>query len=522
MNPEAYCRWRQQLWSQRGPNVATPTYEALLPCYKEAIERCSQLSLDRPEQQNKSSACSKEQASVASMASVEATVKSPARKELLDAMLRAVNSGAEEPFYVIDLDAAVERLALWHELLPDIEPHYAVKCNSDPALLLTLAHAGTSFDCASRAEISQVLELGVPASRILYANPIKQPSHLRFAAERGVSLTVFDGEHELAKLAQCHPSCKLLLRIAVDDSQAQCVLSNKYGAQPRDAEHLLDAAARNGLHVVGISFHVGSGSSSVDAFRDAVKRAARIFDAAAERGSPMTVLDVGGGFPGVDTEEVSFHAMAVALRDALKVHFPRDRGVRIIAEPGRFFASPTHTLATSIIGKKVAGSTLAENAESDEALADTGATLRVNYYNNDGLYGSFNCILYDHASPSFEVLPTPSVVDTITNEATACVWGPTCDGIDCVVADARLPALPVGAWLYFQDMGAYTACAGSNFNGMALPDVVYLQAKSDDAKRPQPPRIAAATMLRQLAEDGVTAVPVKPSSAALENNAYKV
>ena len=85
------------------------------------------------------------------------------------------------------------------------------------------------------------------------------------------------------------------------------------------------------------------------------------------------------------------------------------------------------------------------------------------------------------------------------------VWGPTCDGIDCVLAaDSRLPAeLPIGSWLYFPDMGAYTRCAGSNFNGMALPDVVYLQSRAGGDGRPQPPSVAAAHMLQQLRQDGV-------------------
>ena len=148
---------------------------------------------------------------------------SPAsRQRLVEAMLHGVASGAEEPFYVVDLDAAKERLKLWRALLPDVEPHYAAKCNGDAALLLTLAAEGVGFDCASAAEIKEVLALGVPPSRILYANPIKQPSHVRYAAERGVPLTVFDGEAELQKMARLSPATDLLLRIAVDDSQAQC------------------------------------------------------------------------------------------------------------------------------------------------------------------------------------------------------------------------------------------------------------------------------------------------------------
>ena len=85
------------------------------------------------------------------------------------------------------------------------------------------------------------------------------------------------------------------------------------------------------------------------------------------------------------------------------------------------------------------------------------------------------------------------------------VWGPTCDGIDCVLADATLPTLETGDWLVFRDMGAYTSCAGSNFNGMALPDVVYLQAAPEGAEggqAPQPPHVATERMLRQMGWGG--------------------
>jgi len=292
---------------------------------------------------------------------------------------------------------------------------------------------------------------------------------------------------------------------------------------------LLATAEELGLHVAGVSFHVGSGSSSGDAFKDAVARAAAVFELAAKNGHPMSILDVGGGFPGVDSPEVSFRTMADALRSALQKHFPKERGVRVIAEPGRFFASPTHTLAASVIGKKIvqlradegaATGNATGNAEGDsryDAAAEGSLAVtaeRINYYINDGLYGSFNCVLYDHATPEVNVLPTPGETTAAVDEPPtaaddaplACVWGPTCDGIDCVISDAKLPPLQVGSWLYFPDMGAYTACAGSNFNGMDLPNIVYLQARGND-RTPKPPDEAAAAMLAQLAEEGVTPAP---------------
>jgi len=492
MSPEEYQKWRLQLWSQRGPNVATPTYEELLPCYKAALERCkSQVSRPPPPPPPQPAP--------------------PPPASVVDAMAAAVRAGAEEPFYVVDLEAAKRKLSEWREALPEVVPHYAVKCNGDPALLLTLASEGACFDCASAAEIRQVRSLGVPASRIVYANPIKQPSHVRCASKEGVPLTVFDGEAELRKMAALAPSMRLLLRVAVDDSQAQCVLSNKYGARPAEAAALLDVAHGLGLTVVGVSFHVGSGSSSTDAFGDAVARAAAIFALAEQRGRPMSVLDVGGGFPGVDSAQVSFSSMAASLRAALDLHFPRRQGLRLIAEPGRLFAASTHTLAACVIGKKVARRAV------DGGDGDGAEAVRINYFLNDGLYGSFNCVLYDHAAPECAVLLARgegggggggggaggggSEAAGGEGVAACTVWGPTCDGIDCVIADAHLPELEVGDWLYFSDMGAYTSCAGSNFNAVELPDVAYLQGHAPS--RPQPPETAAAEMLHKLAAEGV-------------------
>lgn len=549
MSEDEYAHYRLNLWAQRGPNVSAKDEKGILPCYKHALEKCGlrtpldgddiMSSLDISDGAGKAAALaiSSVPPAPAPAPSTKEPPRAASREATVEALLRGVASGQQEPFYLVDLDAALDRLALWRAELPTIHPHYAVKCNGDPALLLTLADAGVGFDCASQAEVEAVLALGVPASRIVYANPIKQPSHIRFASEHAVPMTVFDGEEELRKMALHYPKCELLLRIAVDDSSAQCVLSNKYGAQPADAAALLDLAASLRLTVAGVSFHVGSGSSSEDPFLDAVTRAAEVFALAKERGRPMRVLDVGGGFPGSDTPSITFKGMCKALRDALALHFPPSDhpNLELLAEPGRFFAAATHILAASVIGKKVfpappapaapAAATASAAPAPEKAAASPDAAgagglagrPRVMYYINDGLYGSFNCVLYDHASPDCAVLPTvlaAAASTTATDEAASdgsapsplcSVWGPTCDGIDCVIADAdQLPSnLPVGAWLWFPEMGAYTRCAGSNFNGMALPDVVYLQSRAGGDGRPQPPNVAAAHMLQQLRQDGV-------------------
>lgn len=101
-------------------------------------------------------------------------------------------------------------------------------------------------------------------------------------------------------------------------------------------------------------------------------------------------------------------------------------------------------------------------------------------YINDGMYGSFNCIMFDHQHPEPYALTVarspvthgPSHEDVA--QKLASVWGPTCDSIDCVAPLCRLPAaLDVGDWLGFDQMGAYTICAASNFNGFETSEVHY-------------------------------------------------
>jgi len=405
------------------------------------------------------------------------------------AMHRVINSGAEDPFFIVDLNAAIQRVALWKALLPRVTPFYAVKCNPDTMLLAALAQQDVNFDCASRAEIQTVLDLGVSSRRIIYANPCKQPSHLRFAKDVGVALTVADSEAELHKTAAVHPRADLLLRIAVDDSQAACVMSCKYGAPMSDVPRLLHIAAELGLSVRGVSFHVGSGQPSAHAFVDAVDRAAHVF-ALAEAGGQhaLDIVDIGGGFPGVDTPQLSFRMIAAALRPALDAHFPESRGVALIAEPGRFLAAASHTLAVNVIGKKrVAQADARDDEEKEHTML----------FVNDGLYGSFNCVLYDHAEPTPHVLAPAKAAAT----QRCSIWGPTCDGLDCITKNAELPDdLPVGAWLYFPHMGAYSSAAGSNFNGMPLPEKTYLPldglSSVSDAAQPAP---GAAALLQELA-----------------------
>lgn len=334
----------------------------------------------------------------------------------------------------------------------------AVKCNPDKEVLRLLANLGTGFDCASRAEIDMVLGLGVPASRIIYAQPCKTKSYLRHARKVGVTLMTFDNTDELRKIRDCYPEAELVLRILTDDSASLCRFSAKYGASLDEANELLSLARDLDLNVVGVSFHVGSGASDPNSFGKAVQDARVVFDRAAELGFDLRLLDVGGGF--VDE---TFEMFAGNLTDALEKHFPPH--VRVIGEPGRYYASNAFTLATHVIARR-------EVRGGDDGNGATAYML----YLNDGVYGNFSNIIFDHQQPVPQVLRNSSTNKELVEYS---IWGPTCDGIDVIADRVFLPGvLDVGDWLFFENMGAYTKCSATKFNGYTDDhEVIYISSE---------------------------------------------
>jgi len=304
-----------------------------------------------------------------------------------------LQDGSEESFYVVDIGVLVSQVYQWRKCFPRVEPFYAVKCNPDPVIVRALAVLGANFDCASQNEIALVQELSKDLPRrpeIIFANPCKAVSHIRYAVAQGVPMVTFDNVAEVQKCAAISKDIQLILRIITDDRGSQCRLSSKFGAPPNKWRPLLAAAKKHGLQVVGVSFHVGSGCRDAARYQAALKDARTVFDMAkTEFGFEMKLLDIGGGFPGEshsmwnpesleedeeeqdpkegtvsvessvdgasDSEESAddhfmfFSEIAEQVAPMIDEIFPADTGVRVIAEPGRYFVAAAATLCCSVV-----------------------------------------------------------------------------------------------------------------------------------------------------------------------------
>ncbi|CAJ0581948.1 unnamed protein product, partial [Mesorhabditis spiculigera] len=375
----------------------------------------------------------------------------------------------EAPFLLVNLDTLIARYDRWIRELPQVKPFYAVKSNPSPVVLRVLAGMGVNFDCASRGEIEQVLSLGVSPDRIIFANPAKPASYIQYAQDVGVYRMTVDSSEELRKIAVNFPQAEILLRLATSDKSAMTPLSGKFGADGvRQIPDLLREALSLGLNIVGISFHVGSGCRDPTSFGRALEETHRLHELGKTIGHQMTVIDIGGGFPGGQIN-ANFEACANEIRSSLETLF-NDDTYEILAEPGRYFCSEAFTLCANVIHSNEIP------PEYDPTGASTGTQMK--YYLNDGVFGSFACKFFQYLHSEGQPL-RPKTGRPILSST---IFGPTCDTWDKIEDNRQVEKMEIGEWIYYRDMGAYSCACASTFNGFQPPEHIFAISEQNWAR----------------------------------------
>lgn len=383
--------------------------------------------------------------------------------EIISTLLEKHQS--ENPFFVVNLGNIVRQYNKWITYLPRVKPFYAVKCNPDDVILTLLAKLGCSFDCASKNEIAKIINLGVSPDDIIFANPCKLSSQIKFSRAHDVDLLTFDSENELYKTKLYHPEAKLLLRIKTDDRNSVCKFSCKFGADMDDVIEMLKVAKQLKLNVIGVSFHVGSNCHDVNTYANSINDAKKVFDLAKDIGYDLSLLDLGGGYPATDTDIIAFKDIANVINTTLDTFIIDYPELEIIAEPGRFFVGSSHTLVLNIINKKIN-----INKETGEK--------QITYYCNDGVYSSLNNIVMDH----FVISENNTFPFSERNEKKykCSIYGPTCDSADKLTDSISLPDLCIGEYIFIDEVGAYIRMWVPNspnvdgFNGFSYTESKYV------------------------------------------------
>jgi ornithine decarboxylase len=356
-----------------------------------------------------------------------------------------------ESFYIVKMSVLKERIGIWKQLLPDIKPYYAIKCNPNPVVMGTMLEHDFGFDAASRDEIKMALDLGCKPDSLIYANPVKRINDLKFASNQGIKRTTVDSTWELEKFKH-HDGGAIspLLRLKIDNPNARVNLGTKYGATHHEYKKIIDYASNIGVNISGVSFHVGSDSKNPGIFEKAIWFSKEVHEYGKKKGHTMDMLDIGGGFTFGNIKQSSL-VLNKALREAYK-----GEKLQFIAEPGRYFVEDVFTFFTPVIGKRVREGAL-------------------EYWVGDSLYGSFNSVIYDGQKPGF--VPICVKKGKGGGMVKSIIYGQTCDSFDIIEKKVELPEMEYGDFLMIENFGAYTVAGACDFNGlkMSKPVMFYLK-----------------------------------------------
>lgn len=357
------------------------------------------------------------------------------------------------PLLILDQAAIRKQFRALSAALPHVQLHYALKPLPHSAVVATLKSEGCCFDLATNGEVDLMIEHQINPDDCIHTHPIKRDSDIRYALEYGCKVFVFDNPVELDKFVAYKDDVQLLLRISFPNPETKVDLSKKFGCTPEEALPLLRKAQTLGIHVVGLSFHVGSQVPNAKRHVEAITACNELIRQAAAEHMVLRILDIGGGFP-VDYAtggELDIDAFCAPIRDAL-AELPAS--LKLLAEPGRFIAAPSMTSIASVMGKS-------------ERFGRTW------YYLDDGLYGSYSGQLFDH-------VVYPKFAPHVIGEAKPAVLaGPTCDSIDVIAEDIDLPELDVGDLIVGTMMGAYTWATATEFNFFRKTQILITDSDDD-------------------------------------------
>jgi ornithine decarboxylase len=360
--------------------------------------------------------------------------------------LKQKTADLETPILAIDLDIIRNRYTELTRCLPNAQIYYALKANPMNEVIQLLHSMGSNFDVASRYELDQVLTLGILPSRVSFGNTIKKKKDIQYFYEQGVNLFATDSEYDLRNLAEFAPGSRVFFRILTEGTGADWPLSRKFGAHPDMLYRLILQSVELGLVPWGISFHVGSQQRDIGQWDDAVARCKYLYDAVAEEGIELKMINIGGGFPAnyVDpTFDMDQYAEEIIrfLKEDFGDHLPE-----IILEPGRSLVAD----AGVIISEVVLISKKSKNNIYDWVYLDVGKF--------GGLIETID-----------ESIKFPIYFDKTGMADEIILAGPTCDSMDILyehykyhMPDTTNP----GDRAYVFTTGAYTQSYSSvNFNG---------------------------------------------------------
>jgi diaminopimelate decarboxylase len=387
--------------------------------------------------------------------------------------LAGIADAVGTPFYCYSSATLERHYRLFAELFTDVRSLvcYALKANSNQAVIATLARLGAGADVVSGGELKRARAAGVPPEKITFSGVGKTERELALAIDEGILCVNVESEPELALLsavaAQKGRTMNVSVRVNPDiDARTHAKIAtgkaeNKFGIPISRAREVYAAAAKlAGLRMTGIDMHIGSQITELKPFDDAFALLSDLVQTLRGDGHLIEHLDLGGGLgiPYHDDNEPPPHPQAYAQ---VVKRATRGLGCTLIFEPGRLLVGNAGVLVARVIYVK---------------YGETKIFVVVDAGMNDLIRPT----LYDAHHHISAVVRRPGAVPM-----TADVVGPVCESGDFLARDRTLEAPQPGDLLAVMSTGAYGAVQASTYNTRPLVPEVLVRGAQWAVVRPR-------------------------------------
>ncbi|MER2534326.1 MAG: diaminopimelate decarboxylase [Rhizobiaceae bacterium] len=391
-----------------------------------------------------------------------------------DVPLPAIAAAVGTPFYVYSTATLTRHFRVFSEAFAGLDSLvcYAMKANSNQAVIKTLARLGAGADVVSEGELRRALAAGIPAQKILFSGVGKTAREMDFALEAGILCFNVESEPELellsARASALGRTARVSVRINPDvDAKTHRKIStgkaeNKFGIPWQRARAVYArAAALPGIEVAGIDMHIGSQITELQPFDDAFALLAELVGTLRADGHHIHHIDLGGGLGIPYRFDNDPPPLPEAYAAIVRKHVTA-LGLKVMFEPGRLIVGNAGMLVSEVIFLKE---------------GDVKNFLIVDAAMNDLIRPT----LYDAFHDIRPVVERPEAARIVAD-----VVGPVCETGDFLAQDRDLPRLAPGDLIAVGTAGAYGAVQAGTYNSRLLVPEVLVDGDRFHVIRPRP------------------------------------
>ncbi len=364
------------------------------------------------------------------------------------------------PFYLYSKATLLHHVTVLQQALKgsDALIAFAVKANSNLAVLHLLGQVGLGADTVSAGEIKRALKAGIFPQKIIFSGVGKREDEIRFALQNNIKQINVESDRELyliEKVAQ-HLGKVAPIAFRVNPDVKANTLSdittgtkeNKFGISYNKIEELYDYAHKSPhLQTIGLATHIGSQIIDVAPFKAAWLKVADLIENLKNKGFDIPFFDLGGGL-GIPYHHNEVHLLPMEWGEVVK-EIAQKTNCQIIVEPGRMIAGNAGLMISRILFNKIEG-------QKEFVIIDAG----MNDLMRPAMYKAKHSII--------------PLKETYGKERKVDVVGPICESTDLFAKDFMMPPIAEGEYMAFRTAGAYGAVMSNNYNSRSLPAEVLV------------------------------------------------